>query len=158
MTDTVQQFHACLDQETTLISQFIDLLQAESDVLLSGGDADALASSTAQKNRFADQLSAWDDQRQTLLTELGYSPDKAGLDAAVQAHPQLQPSCDALYQKAAQARQMNEANGQIISTFMIHNQEAQDTLARLADPGQLYDASGMSRPGKKGPKTNIKIG
>lgn len=158
MTDTVQRLQACLDQELLLVDQFMKLLQEESDVLLNGGDVTALNASTTKKNSLADQISAWDDQRQALLTEMGLSPDKLGLDAAVEANPSLRVTCETLYHKAAKANQMNASNGHIITTLMAHNQEALDTLKRLADPGQVYDASGRARPGKNQPKTNIKAG
>lgn len=158
MTDTVQRLQACLDQEIILVDVFMQLLQEESDALLNGGDIATLNASTTKKNSHADQISAWDDQRQALLTELGYSTDKAGLDAAAVAHPTLRATCETLYHKADKANQMNASNGHIIATLMAHNQEAIDTLKRLADPGQVYDASGRARPGKNQPKTNIKAG
>lgn len=158
MTDIVQRLQACLDQENSLVEDFMKLLQAESDVLLNGGDIAALNTSTTKKNSLADQISAWDDQRQSLLSEMGLSTDKDGLDAAVEANPTLRVACETLYHKAAKANQMNASNGHIIATLMTHNQEAIDTLKRLTDPGQVYDASGRARPGKNQPKTNIKAG
>lgn len=158
MTDTVQKLQDCLEQEIALLGQFIGVLQEESNLLLNAGDTDSLAKSTTLKNQYADQIAAWSDQRAALLEQLGVSPDKAGLDGAANQHVTLQPFCQTLYQKAAQARDLNTQNGQLITTFMTHNQQALDTLARLADPGQVYDASGRTKPGQKGPKTRIKAG
>ncbi|MBP6019223.1 MAG: flagellar protein FlgN [Burkholderiaceae bacterium] len=158
MTDTLQQLHACLNQEISLVKEFSQLLEQEAQLLIDAAPTEALTNNTAEKNRLADQIAAWDEQRLTLLTELGYSPDKDGLNAAAAQHSELDATCQTLYQLADNARQLNDSNGQLISTFMAHNQQALDTLARLADPGHLYDASGRSRPGSKKPKTNIKAG
>ncbi len=158
MTNALQQLHACLNQEITLVKEFTQLLEQEAQLLLDAAPTEALTQNTAEKNRLADQIAAWDEQRLSLLTTLGYSPDKDGLNAAAAQHANINDSCQTLYQLADNARQLNANNGQLITTFMTHNQQALDTLARLADPGQLYDASGRSRPGSKQPKTNIKAG
>lgn len=134
------------------------MLEKEAQLLLDAAPTDALSNNTTEKNRLADQIAAWDEQRLTLLTELGFSADKDGLNAAAAQHIELSATCETLYELADGARQLNTNNGQLIKTFMTHNQQALDTLAQLADPGHLYDASGRSRPGIKQPKTNIKAG
>ncbi|NYT65061.1 flagellar protein FlgN [Alcaligenaceae bacterium] len=154
----LQQLHACLDQEISLIKTFTQILEQETQLLLDAAPTVALTENTAEKNKLADQIAAWDEQRLNLLTTLGYSPNKEGLTTAAEEHPEINASCQALYQLANQARELNDGNGQLIKTFMTENQQALDTLARLADPGQVYDASGRSRPGSKRPKTNIKAG
>lgn len=158
MTDALQQLHACLNQEISLVKEFTQLLEQEAQLLLGAAPTQALSENTAEKNRLADQIAAWDEQRLSLLTALGHSPDKDGLNAIAAQHSEINATCQTLYELADGARQLNDSNGQLIKTFMTHNQQALDTLARLADPGHLYDASGRSRPGSKQPKTNIKAG
>ncbi len=148
MNNTVQQLQECLLKETDLVQAFIAVLEAEALVLTEAGDTDALGASTENKNRCADQLMTVADERQFLLSQLGYSDDKAGLDAAAHDHPALQPACQALLEQAKVASRMNMSNGIIIDTFLAHNQQTLDALNRLAGVDNLYDASGKPRGGQ----------
>ncbi|HWK70747.1 flagella synthesis protein FlgN [Pollutimonas sp. M17] len=158
MNDTLAQLHASLHQETELVQDFIKVLEAETLALTEGGGEQALAESTALKNNYAEELAKLSERRQALLTQLGYSADKAGLDSVAQGHPALQAACRQLYDKARQANELNASNGIIIDTFMAHNQQALETLRMLAGAGNLYDASGRTHAGAKGQTRNIKAG
>lgn len=158
MNNAVASLQTSLSQETGLVQEFIAVLEHEATVLLEGGDDKALGASTETKNTYADQLATAADQRQGLLTQLGYSADKAGLDALAQAHPTLLPLCRKLYEAAERANELNVSNGIIIDTFLTHNQQTLDSLRVLAGSGDLYDASGRTRPGAKGQAKDIKAG
>jgi flagella synthesis protein FlgN len=158
MNDALAQLHTCLVQETELVREFIKVLEAETLALTEAGTEQALAESTAQKNAYAEKLAELSARRQTLLTLLGYSADKAGLDAAALEHPSLQAPCRQLYEGAHQAHELNASNGIIIDTFLTHNQQALETLRTLAGLGNLYDASGRTQAGAKGQTRNIKAG
>lgn len=158
MSDTLAQLQSCLQTETTLVQAFISVLEAESQALTDGGDETVLSASTATKNTYAQKLADIGEQRRSLLAALGLSADKAGLDAVATQHPALQAHCQNLFTLARQASELNAANGVIIETFLAHNQQALDTLRALAGMGDLYDASGRSRPAAKGQTRNIKAG
>ena len=158
MNKVVSQLQQCLEQEVDLVQAFITVLEDEAQALTEAGDTDALTASTEQKNRYADQLVLVADERHSLLAQLGYSDDKAGLDAAAHDHPALHPSCQALLEKAQAASELNASNGIIIDTFLKHNQRALDTLRVLAGASSLYNASGRTNSGNKGVTKNFKAG
>jgi flagella synthesis protein FlgN len=154
----LRELQTCLDTEIALVQEFLAVLDLETAVLTEGRGEGALAETTARKNHYADQLAAVGEKRQTLLSALGYSVDKAGLDAVAQDHPELRARCALLLEKARQASELNTSNGIIIDTFLQHNQQALDTLRSLAGMGALYDASGRTRPAAAGTGKNIKAG
>lgn len=158
MNNVVLQLKKCLEHETDLVQQFLAVLEAEALALTDAVTTDALSDSTEKKNRYADQLVLAADERQMLLIQLGYSDDKAGLDAAVAAHPELQAQYQALLEKTQVASDLNTANGSIIDTFLEHNQQALDTLRSLSGAGNLYDASGRTNRGNKGATKSFKAG
>ncbi|SHI19258.1 flagella synthesis protein FlgN [Pollutimonas bauzanensis] len=158
MNNAVLQLQKCLDHEVDLIQGFISVLEAEAHALIEAGDTDALSASTENKNRYADQLMSVADERQGLLAQLGYSDDRAGLDAAAHDHPALLSSSEALLEKARAAAELNASNGVVIDTFLAHNQQALDALRSLAGASSLYDASGRTPRGGKGVSKNFKAG
>src|SRR5690606_4561640 len=117
-----------------------------------------MAISTASKNTTSDELIEVAAQRNTLLKGMGLDVDGPGLTEAASRHPALSAVRQALLDVTAQARELNEANGRIIEVFLDHNQRTLDTLRRLTGVGDIYDASGRTRPGNKGSGRNIKAG
>lgn len=158
MNASVAALQSCLEQETSQMKAFLQLLQEEAKALEDGATDNALAATTAHKNELADALTELAIQRNDLLKALGFESDGPGLSAAVAAHPSLAPMRQQLLEITAEARSQNEANGRIIEVFLEHNQRALETLRRLAGIGDLYDASGRTRPGNKTATRNIKVG
>ncbi|NYT61977.1 flagellar protein FlgN [Alcaligenaceae bacterium] len=158
MNNTVLQLQKCLEEEVALVQTFITVLEAEAQALTEAGTTDALSDSTDQKNHYADQLMMVADKRQLLLTQLGYSDDKAGLDTAANEHASLRLHYQSLLEKAQIADDLNTANGSIIDNFLAHNQQALDTLRTLAGAGNLYDASGRANRGNQGSTRTFKAG
>jgi flagella synthesis protein FlgN len=147
-----------LQQEISLVQAFIGILKEEASALEQASSDDALHATSSKKNQSADALASVAGQRNELLSRLGHGADKAGLEAAAQQHPVLNDLCVQLFDLAQRAAQLNAANGQIIETFLAHNQRALDTLRSLAGTGDLYDASGRSRPGSRHSHTTVKAG
>src|SRR5690606_23271563 len=127
----IAQLHACLENEITLVRDFIVLLEAEAKILADGGSEVALAASTAKKDVYADQLTKAGETRQALLATLGYSADRAGLAAAAKDHPALRTASEHLLEQTRAASELNASNGTIIDTFLAHNQQALDMLRVL---------------------------
>jgi flagella synthesis protein FlgN len=149
----------CMQQELALVQEFIVALKAEETALTDLGNDAALSDSTARKNMCADQLAAIGQEREALLASLGYSADKAGMDAAARQHPELQAVWDDLYRNAQQASELNASNGVMIDTFLAHNQQAMSTLKAIAGISDLYDASGRSKStGPAGQTRTIRAG
>lgn len=149
---------ACLEKEARLMDTFLQILQDEAKVLEDGATETALAATTARKNQTSDELIEVATERNGWLVELGYGTDGPGLSEAAAQHPTLVPARQALLDITAQARELNEANGRIIEVFLDHNQRTLETLRRLGGLGDIYDASGRTRPGSKGSSRNIKAG
>lgn len=158
MTASLTALLACLEKEARLMESFLQVLQEEAKVLEEGASEDQLAETTSRKNTLADEIVEAAAQRNGFLTDLGFETDGPGLNAACAQHPELVPARQALLDITAQARELNEANGRIIDVFLEHNQRTLETLRRLAGVGDIYDASGRTRPGSKGSSRNIKAG
>ncbi|MGB6242165.1 MAG: flagellar protein FlgN [Castellaniella sp.] len=131
----------CVDEQSALLNDFIQLLEAENALLLETPSNEALGSLTTRKNDYARRLGELDQARSDLLTAMEQPADRAGIDTVCAMHPDLRPAFDMLFEQAAQASALNQSNGQILQTFIDHNQQALDTLRSLM--GQdLYDARG----------------
>ncbi|CAM5190691.1 Flagella synthesis protein FlgN OS=Castellaniella defragrans OX=75697 GN=HNR28_000428 PE=3 SV=1 [Castellaniella defragrans] len=131
----------CMDAQSALLDDFIQTLQAEGQLLLETPSDEALGTLTSRKNDYARRLSELDQARSQQLAELGYTDTRDSIEAACAAHPDLRAAFDALWQRAGQARTLNEQNGQVLHTFIEHNQRALTTLRTLMGEN-LYDARG----------------
>ena len=131
----------CVDEQSALLDDFIQTLQAEGQLLLETPSDEALGTLTSRKNDYARRLSELDQDRSRQLAELGFSDTHDSIEAACKAHPKLRKAFESLWQQASEAQALNTQNGQILHTFIEHNQRALDTLRMLM--GQdLYDARG----------------
>ena len=136
----------CLTEQSSVVGEFIQVLEEEAHNLLDAGPNDQLTSLTQRKNAFAAQLTELDQQRSACLGALGFDSDQAGIEAACAAHPELQAPFDALFALAREASTLNAQNGQIITAFLASNQRAVDTLRNLMGEN-MYDARGrLSKP------------
>lgn len=136
----------CIEQQSALVREFIQTLEAESTLLLETTPNDTLEALTARKNEYAQRLADLDRDRAQHLGRLGFGSDRDGVEAAIFAHPTLRDPFDTLLQLAAQARELNQQNGQIIDIFLASNRRAIDTLRTLMGD-DLYDAKGrLNRP------------
>lgn len=158
MNASLAALQACLEKEAKLMGDFLLVLQNEAKVLEDGASEAALTETTASKNEVAEALTEIAQQRNSLLQGLGFDADGPGLADAATRYPALAQARRILLDITGQARSLNEANGQVIDIFLDHNQRTLDTLRRLAGVGDIYDASGRTRPGNKGSSRNIKAG
>ncbi|MGB3836074.1 flagella synthesis protein FlgN [Castellaniella sp.] len=138
----------CVDEQSRLLNEFIQTLEAEGAQLLESPSNEALGALTARKNDYAKRLAELDQSRAEALAGLGQPDTQAGIQAACADHPELLAAFDSLFEKTEHASQVNQTNGQILETFMAHNQQALDTLRSLM--GQdLYDARGRLSKSRK---------
>lgn len=158
MNASLAALQACLEKEAGLTRDFLQILQDEAKVLEDGATEESLQETTARKNDAADALSSLAQERNVLLKTLGFEADGAGLAAAAGVYPELSGARETLLDLTAQARDLNESNGQVINIFLEHNQRTLDTLRRLTGVGDIYDASGRTLGGGKGSSRNIKAG
>ena len=157
MSASPQILQRALEAELTLVQRFIDILKAETHALEQPDHGEALNTSTQDKNACIEQLLDAGRTRESALRELGFGPDRAGLDEAAAIHPALRESCARLFDLGRQASELNAANGAMINTYLRHTQQALQALQPLVGNPGLYDASG--RPGQaKGQRKSITAG
>lgn len=146
MNATLDPLLQCLAEQSTVVGEFIQVLEEEAHNLLDSSSNEQLIDLTQRKNSFAARLNDLDEHRAECLGALGFDSDQIGIQAACMAHPELQTPFDALFALALQASALNSQNGQIITTFLASNQRAVDTLRNLMGEN-LYDARGrLSKP------------
>lgn len=131
----------CVDEQSALLNEFIDTLQAEGDLLLGTPSNEALSALAIRKADYARRLAELDQSRSATLTDLGQPDNRDGIAAICAEYPDLQYAFETLFERAEQASTLNQANGETIKAFSERNQQALDTLRGLM--GQdLYDAYG----------------
>lgn len=145
MNTVVDQILQCVARQVGIVQAFIQALEDETDKLLESVPNDLLIDMANRKNGYAAQLNELDQHRAELLGILDFAPDRAGIEAACKAHPQLHEPFDKLFALAHQAAELNRRNGQIIHTFLANNERALATLRSLRGE-DLYDAKGRLKP------------
>jgi len=145
----LQRIALLLEAESSQLRKFLDLLEREEAVLISG-DTDQLLSITKEKNERYRQLQHLHDDRSMLVARFGHGKDDTAIRNLCAKMPKALARWDEVLSLAARARERNHINGQLIAKYMQHNQGALSVLLSAADHPQLYDAEGQSRPGGGG--------
>lgn len=135
----------CLEQEARLLSEFINILQHEASILIADASLESLNSITKEKSNYAEKLEHQSSLRNQQLQIMGYKENRAGLDTARLAHPQLSDAVYLVLEKTAQASMLNNSNGRIIARFLNQNQDALDALHHLTGGNTLYGADGRKQ-------------
>lgn len=157
MTASLDSLQTALNTELAAVQRFMNALQAEAAALEQPDNFDELNASTTLKNSCIEQLVAAGKNREQVLSGFGFTPDRAGLEQAVEDHPELRETCQRLLSLGENASLMNAANGAAIDTYLKHTQQALQALQPLVGGTSLYDASG--RPGAaKGQRKTITAG
>jgi len=156
MTASSHALQQSLETELDLVQRFMGILQNEASALAQPDHGEALETCTRQKNECIEQLIQAGQARESSLRELGYSTDRAGLEAASADH-QLDETCATLLELGRQAGELNASNGVIIDTYLKHTQQAFQTMRQLIGGSDLYDASGKP-DALKGRRTKITAG
>lgn len=134
-----------LAAEAGAVSAFVSLLEQEQEAL-KAGDADALPAIVDQKAAAARQLAPISASRNTELARCGLSGDRDGMLAWLDKHPQdgaARRHWETLQALAAEARELNRVNGELIRMRMNHNAQMLETL--LASNRQdFYGADGQT--------------
>ena len=138
---------ALLARERDAIIQFIELFKREEALLRQGG-SDEIFRLVTEKETLATQLSGITAQRGTLLTALGLTPDRQGLEAWCASHPEagetLRTWSD-IVALADEARELQRLNGELINIHMRYNVQALEALQSGARSLNLYGPDGQSK-------------
>lgn len=132
--------------EADVVSAFVLLLQEEQEILKTG-EPDALPAVVERKMTTTQKLAPLSVSRNSELARTGFAADRAGIEAWLQANPGDQATrqqWDKLMSLAAEARELNRVNGELIRLRLQHNTQAVETLLAAANRQDLYGADGQA--------------
>jgi len=141
----LQRIVLLLEAESSQLKKFLDLLEREEVVLVSG-DTDSLLPITKEKNDRYRQLQHLHDDRSMLVSRFGHGKGDSAIRSLCARMPKALERWDEVLSLAAYAKERNHINGQIIAKHMQQSQAALSVLLSAANHPQLYDAGGHSRP------------
>jgi len=141
----LQRISLLLEAESSQLRKFLDLLEREEAVLITG-DTDNLLPITKEKNDRYRQLQHLHDDRSMLVSRFGHGKGDAAIRSLCARVPKTLARWDEVLSLAARARDRNYVNGLLLSKYMQQNQAALTVLTEAANHPQLYDAGGHSRP------------
>lgn len=153
---SLQQLHNILQTEQTTVSQLLELLIAERQLLIAS-DTDAMETMSAKKQPLVIALEKLGRQREAVLQSEGFSADKEGLEAFIanQTDKDSQALNDILQdlRKMAHAcRDSNQINGGIVNVNRQYIQRAMDIMrgrdldASSYGPGGEYSSQVVRQP------------
>jgi flagella synthesis protein FlgN len=134
-----------LNAEAGVIAQFIDLLQKE-QAALQDGNTDALPAIADSKAPLTVHLNELAIQRNQALSIAGLPPDRTGIEVWLQRYPspELSQIWSKLHSAIAEARELNELNGKLITLRMQYTNQALSALTvAQRQSGMLYGPDGQ---------------
>lgn len=132
--------------EADVVSAFVLLLQEEQGALKEG-HADELAGIIERKSATAQKLAPLSIARNATLAHAGLAPDRDGIEAWLNRQPAdkaVRQNWEKLQALAAEARELNRLNGELIRLRMQHNAQALEALLSHASRQDLYSADGQA--------------
>lgn len=134
-----------LASEAEVIAQFIALLQSE-QVALQDGNTDALPAIADSKAPLTIRLNELAISRNQALSMAGLPPDRIGIEIFLQRHPSPEVSdvWHKLRRTIAEARELNELNGKLITMRMQYTNQALSALTQAQrQSDMLYGPDGQ---------------
>ena len=135
--------------EADVASAFVLLLQEEQDALKSG-NADVLPDLIERKADVTRQLAPLSDTRNSFLVRAGFNTDRAGIESWLAKQPNdnaVRHSWEKLQRLAAEARELNRLNGELIRLHLQNNAHALEALFSSSNRQDLYSADGQATTG-----------
>lgn len=136
-----------IEDDLAPTQELLELLEKEA-VALHGRDMPLLEVILARKQSLVVLLEQQGKRRHHLLTSLGLSADRAGVQALAAQSPNgelLLQQLDALNQLMDACKQVNESNGRIIH-MQQHTTANQIRILNGGDSPSLYDSRGATSP------------
>lgn len=134
--------------EADLVSAFVLLLKEEQEALKLG-HADTLSGIVQSKTAAAIKLAPTSTARNAELARAGLKPDRPGIEAWLLKRPKdqlVRQNWQKLQSLAAEARELNRVNGELIRLHMQNNAQALEILLSTANRQDLYSADGQTTP------------
>ena len=135
-------------EEAAQLRGFLALLEREQQALVAG-DVDRLMPLAGEKSGVFARLAGLGEARNQALAAESLPPDRPGVEAWLGRHPELSGSRKTwqdLLKLTLKARELNQVNGNLISTRLANNQQALTTLLSAANQAALYGPDGQARP------------
>lgn len=136
-----------IEDDIAPLQELLDILQREA-VALHGRDMAPLENILARKQSLIVLLEQQGLRRNNLLTSLGLSPDRAGVEAVAAQSPNgelLLQQLNVISQLMQACQQVNETNGRIIQVQQ-HVTNNQIRILQGGDSPSLYDSRGSTAP------------
>ncbi|HVW67823.1 MAG TPA: flagellar protein FlgN [Steroidobacteraceae bacterium] len=141
-----------LDEEANLLADLRSLLERESEVMRSRDAVAAEKTVLARQERMS-ALARVEEQRRTLCSMHGYSPDYAGLEGLMcWCDPQgtLVSRLRECARRAADCRDLNERNGTIVAAKLKRVEGLLGALTGRPAVADLYSVTGSDSPPRSG--------
>lgn len=141
-----------ISAEAVAVQQFVDLLKLE-QISLSKGNTDDLPEFAEQKSKLAVHLNSLAAQRNTSLAAQGFAADRAGIEAWCAKFSNEQDTSNTwltILALAAEARELNRLNGELIQMRMQYVTKALEALQSGNKSLDLYGPDGQSTPAGHG--------
>lgn len=136
-------FAAHIKRQYEVVGRFIDILDAEQDLLTgSPAEPDRLSALTEDKAACASKMEELEQARQTILSEQGYPTDRTGAERLAQAAGCL-PLWQSFVERVGHAQARNRLNGMLINQRLEINEEALSTINSVSGSG-LYGPDGQT--------------
>lgn len=145
-TSATDAFEQLLSDERGAIAQFIELLGLE-QASLQRGCTDDLLELSEKKEKLAVHLSDVSAQRCSFLDAQGFTTDRKGVEAWCAKHPEASKAGDtwsAILSLAAEARELQRVNGELIALHLRHTARALEALKGGRKSLELYGPDGQS--------------
>ena len=141
-----------LGEEIVLLSELQQLLEAERD-LIGTGEPEALQRTTAARQERLGALARIEEQRRSLCSLHGESPDRAGLERLrrwCDPSGALTPQLSECLGRALRCRDLNDRNGLMVAARMKRVAELLQTLTGRAASAATYGPRGYSGAARGG--------
>jgi flagella synthesis protein FlgN len=146
MAADLSGFLKIVAEEADSVERFVHLLEEEK-ALLTEGHTEALAAAVKQKEELAAKLNELARQRDDSLADDSFPPGRAGMESWSARHPEQMEAIAAWSRSlaaAAQAKEINRVNGQLIRLRLQHTGEALEILLRKEARLDLYGPDGRA--------------
>lgn len=132
--------------EADVVSAFVLLLKEE-QAALKLGEAEVLPKIIERKSATVDELAPLSTARNAALAGAGLASDRAGIEAWLKKQPNdkaVRQNWEKLQFLAAEAKELNRVNGELVGLHMRHNTEILESLRSKANRQDLYGANGQT--------------
>ncbi len=138
-----------LQDELNAVEDFSQVLAQEEAALIDGNLMAILPAIVERKPELTEKLTAFGQQREAALAELGLPANRDGMSSVINKDQALADTWKRLLTQAERARARNVTNGLLIKTRMDYNHQALIALRLAAGVPAIYGPDGrlpMSMP------------